>query len=95
MRVHESGPIAGSAVRHGPGERRIRRHWISAVDFFEMEIRETRHQTRNISACSLHFDRNRNGVTVILHNKHNRQLAIGRGVQRLPELALTSGAVAQ
>src|SRR5579863_9393246 len=95
MRVHESGSIAGSAVRHGPGECRIRCDRIGAIEFFEMEIWETRYQPRNISSRGLHFDRNRDGVSVVLHHEQHWQLAIGGGVQRLPELALAGGAVAE
>ena len=60
-----------------------------------MKIRKSRNQPRNASARGLHFDRHRNRVAVIFHAENHRQLAEGRGVHRLPELAFAGSAIAQ
>ena len=60
---------------------------IGSVDFFEMKIGEARHQSRNVSAGGLHFDRHGNRVLVVFDKKNNRQAFIGGRVQRFPELA--------
>ena len=60
-----------------------------------MKIWKSRNQPRDASARGLHFDRDRNRVAVVLDTKDNGQLGQRGGVHRLPELALTGGAVSQ
>ncbi len=59
-----------------------------------MEIRESAHQLADVAARGADFNRNRDGVLVVLNHIQHRQLQVRGGVQRLPELAFTGGAVA-
>ena len=52
------------------------------------------HQLRDRAAGRVDLDRHRDGVAVVLHQEDHRQLEVGGGVERLPELALAGGAVA-
>ena len=60
-----------------------------------MEIREPRDQARNVSACGLDFDGDRNGVLVVFNHEDDRQFLVGGGVKGFPEFAFAGGAVAQ
>src|SRR5580692_4696010 len=95
MRMNEARTLPGPAIRNRAGESRIRCNWIGAIDFFKMEIWKARNQPRNVSSRSLHLDRNRDRVSVVLHHEQHRQLAVGSGVHRLPEFALAAGAVSE
>src|SRR5438309_3005644 len=60
-----------------------------------MEIGEAGNQPRNVAACGLNLNRNRDRVLVVLDDKHDRQLAVGGGIQGFPKLAFAGGAIAQ
>src|ERR1700722_11063838 len=60
-----------------------------------MEIREARHQARNIATRGVHFDGHGNRIAVILHAKDYWQTAVGSRVQSLPKFAFAGGAVAE
>src|ERR687887_399666 len=95
MRMNERRPLPSSGVCDRTHKGRIRRNRIGTVDFLEMEIRETRDETRNISAGGLNFYRYRDCVLVVFHYEDQRQLEIGGGVHRLPELAFAGRALAE
>ena len=80
-----------NGLRHG----RVACHEIRAVDFLEVEVWKIRNQPRNVAAGSLYLDWNRDRVLVVLNHENHRQLAVRRGVQRLPELAFAGRAVPQ
>ena len=60
-----------------------------------MKIWEARDQSGDVSAGGLHFDGYRDGVPIVLDHKNDRKAGVGGGVERLPELAFTGGAIAQ
>ena len=92
--MHQRRPLAGARMRHRFGQRLIRRHEIRAVHFHALQIREARDQARDVSARRLPLHRHRNGVAVVLDQKHQRQVFQARRVHRFPELALAGGALA-
>src|ERR1700730_11661846 len=89
MCMHERRAMSFSAIPRRATKRRVTRHRIGSIDFFEMKIRKSRDQPRNASARSLHLDRHRDRVAVIFHAENNWQLAQRGGIHRLPELTLT------
>ena len=91
--VYESRSSALTRIRHGPVERGVRRQKITAVDFFDVEVGERRHELRDRATGGIHFDRHRDRVAVVLHEVHDRQLEIARRVERLPELAFAGRTV--
>src|SRR5882762_7400788 len=68
---------------------------IGAVEFVEMEIREACNQLGNVAAGGLSFDRDGDGVVIVLHANEERQLHEGGSVHGFPELALTCSAIAE
>ncbi len=80
--------MRGGILESLPGRQRI-----GAVDLGEEEIRKIVHQTRDIPAGRIHFDRNRDGIAVVFNHEDDGQLFVGRRVQRLPEFALRSRAL--
>src|SRR6185369_14275948 len=93
--MHERWTIAGAAVSDSASEGSVAGYRIGAIDFFKMEIGKTANQTRNVSASGLDFNRNGDGVLIVLYHKNNRQTAVGGAVQSFPELTLTGGAIAE
>ena len=88
MTMHKRRPIARTA----PGDRllkcKIARHRIGAVDLRKVEVRKICYQPRDVPAGGVDLDRNRDCVFIVLDNKEHRQLGIGSGVERFPELPL-------
>src|SRR3989442_15956187 len=95
MQVHKRWAAAGTAVVHCTAQRGIARDRVRPVHFVKMEIGEAPDQTRDVPPWCLHFDRNGNCVFVVLDAKEDRQLAVGRRVQRLPELTFTGCAISE
>src|SRR5258708_12307416 len=89
MRVNERWTVSFAAVARGTVERGIAGHGIGTVDFFEMEIRESRDQARDTSACGLHFDRHRDRIAVIFHTENYGQLPQSSRLHAFPELTFT------
>src|SRR5579872_1193752 len=93
VRVNKSGAMSRAAVFRSPLKRRKTGHRIGAIHFFKMEVRKTRDQTRDATSGGLHFYRNGDGVTVILHTENYGQLVQGGGIHRFPEFAFAAGPV--
>ena len=94
MTMHECRTVAGANVVDSGLERAIADQGISAVEFGKVEIRKTADQLADVSASRADFDGNGDGVLVVFDHEQHRELQVGSGVERLPELAFTSGAVA-
>src|SRR5260221_5148134 len=95
MGVNKGRTIARTAVSHGARKSGITLRQIGAVKFFEMKIGKARYQSRNASAGGLYLDWHRDGVAIVFHAEHHRQLAVGGGIHGFPELAFAGGAVAE
>src|SRR5580765_6358507 len=95
MRMDECRTESIAAILHGASECSVAGHWISAVDFFEVEVGESRDEARNAAAGGLDFHRHRDRVAVVFHAENDGKLTECRGVHRLPELALTRSSIAQ
>src|SRR6202034_1325163 len=93
--MDKRGTVSLATVARSPLECGVAGHRIGAVDFFEMEVGESGNQTRNVAPRGLEFDRNRNGVPIVLNAENNRKVAQRDGVHGFPELAFTGSAVAQ
>ena len=92
--MHQRRTLSGARMRHRFSHGLIRRHEIGAVHFHPLQIRKTRHQSRDVSARRLLFHRHRDGVAIVLDQIHQRQILQAGSVQRFPKLALTGGAFA-
>ena len=66
VRVHKRRSDPRAAMRHGARQGSVADDWIGAVNLLEMEVGKTRDQARNISARSLHLDRHRDRVAIVL-----------------------------
>src|ERR1035438_2304255 len=95
VRMDERRTIAGAAMLGGAPESGIGDDRIGAVYFFEMEVGESGDQARDVAAGGLHFNRDGDGVLVILDAEDHRQTAVGSGIERLPEFAFARGAIAE
>src|SRR5437660_3078037 len=95
VRVHERRSFTRAALIHRALHRRVAHHRIGAVDFLKMETREAGNQAGDVAPGGLYFYRNRNRVLVVLDYEHNGQLFVGSRVERLPELSLAGGAIAE
>src|ERR1035438_731117 len=93
--MDKRGTVSLTTVARSPLECGVAGHRVGAVDFFEMEVGESGNQTRNVAPRGLEFDRNRNGVPIVLDAENYRKLAESDGVHGFPELAFTGSAVAQ
>ena len=88
MSMHQRRPVSCADICDRFGHCGVAGKRISAIDLGEVEVREVRHQPRDVAAGSINLDRRRDRVLVVFHDVQHRQLAIACGVQRLPELAL-------
>ena len=93
MRVDERRPFVSATVRYGLADRIVGRENITPVHLVEVQMRKAGDELGNGSASCLNFDRNGDGVLVVLNEKENRQPEVAGCVQRLPEFPLTRRAV--
>src|ERR1700758_2300751 len=93
--MHEPRSLSRAAVLHRTLHRRVAHHRIGAVDFLEMEIRETGNQAGDVAPGGLYFYWNRNRVLVVLDHEDDGQLPVGSGVERLPEFPFAGSAIAE
>src|SRR5215470_14094440 len=94
VRVHQGGSSTLTAVVNRAFERIVAYQGVAAVHLLDKQIRESGHQLGDASPGRLHVDRNRNRVTVVLDQAEKRKLQITGDVERFPELALASRAIA-
>ena len=95
VRVNEPRPAAGAAVSDGAGEGGVAGAQFRAVYLFKMKIGKSAHQARDVAPRHLGFDRHRDRVFVVLHQKDQRQPPVGSGIQGFPELAFAAGTLAE
>src|SRR5450759_1216525 len=93
-RVHERGTLSLPGVIDGALHGVVAGEQIAPVHFFDEEVRKRANKPGDTAAGCVHFDRNRDGVTVVLYQIDDGQLEVRRGVQGLPELAFTRRALA-
>src|SRR5688500_11936386 len=91
--MNESRAVAGPDVFHCLFHDLVRCKEVAPVDFLNKESGEATYESRNRSAGGVHFDGDRDGVTVVLDQVDDRQLKVAGGVERFPELAFTRCAV--
>ena len=94
MSVDEGRAVALAHVSDRLAQGGVAGHGICPIHLGKMEVGEIGDQSRNVRPRSLHFDRNGNGVLIVLDQKQQRQLAVGCGIQGLPEFALAGSSVA-
>ena len=95
MRMHHRRSLALPHIVHGPLHRRIRSKQIAAVHLLDVEVGEAGNQRADRATGRLRFNRNADGVPVVLNHVEHGQLEHAGAVQRLPELALARRAVAR
>src|SRR5690348_4497497 len=95
VRMNERRAVSLAAILGGTLKCGVGSHWISAVDLFKMEIRETGHKAGDAASGRLHFDRNRDSVAVVFDAEDYWQAAQRSGVHRLPKLSFTRSAIAE
>ena len=94
LRVHQRRPLPGPGVLHRLGQHVVGGEHVAAVHFLDEQAGKAGEQLGDRAARRVDLDRHRDGVAVVLHQEDHRQLEVGGGVERLPELALAGGAVA-
>ena len=93
--VDKGRPQAGAAVGHGALKGLTTCLRIGAVHLGKVEVGEVGHQAGDVAAGRAHLDRSADGVAVVFDAENDGQLPVGGGVERLPELALRGGTLAQ
>ena len=93
--VNQSRPLSGAGVLRGLREDVEGGEHIAAIHFLNEETGKSGQQLGYGPAGGVDLHRHRDGVAVVLHQEDHRQLQVGRGVERLPELSLTGGPVAR
>ena len=92
--MDERRALARARVVHGRGHRPVAGEEVGAVDALDEETGERGDQLRNVATRRLHFDRDGNGVAIVLDQIDDRELERTGGVERLPELPFAGGAFA-
>src|SRR5690242_16095339 len=87
LRVHERRTLALARVVDRLSHRFMAREQIAAVDLLHEEVREAAHELRDGAAGGVHLDGNRDRISVVFDEIHDRKLEIAGGIQTLPELA--------
>ncbi len=93
--VNKGRSEAGAAVRYRGLEGAQAGFGIGAIHLGKVEVGEVGHQPGDVSAGRVHLDRSADGVAVVFHAEDDGQLLVGGGVERLPELALRGGTLAE
>ena len=93
--VHERRPFSLPRVVDGALHGVVAGEQIAAVHLFDQEIGKGANQLGNAAAGGIHFDRNRDGITVILDQIDDGKLQIRCGVQGFPEFAFTGRTLAR
>ncbi len=86
--VDKGRPKPGAAVGRSSLESEQAGLGIGAVHLSKVEVGEVGHQLGDVSAGRVHFDRDADGVAVVFHTENDRELLVGSGIERLPELSL-------
>ncbi len=86
--MDERGALAGAAVfgRSLEGAQALLN--IGSVDLGKVEVGKVGNELGDAAAGSVHFHRHADGVAVVFYAEDDRQLVVGRGVERFPKLAL-------
>ncbi len=93
MGVEEGRALSASNVVHHFPSGPVAFQDVGSIAFLYHEVRKARHQPRDASPGGLHFNRNGDGVPVVLDEEDDRELQVACRVQGLPELALGGGAI--
>src|ERR1700680_1689069 len=88
-RVHECGPLSLSRVVYGALHCVVAGEQIAAVNLLDEKIGKSATELGNAAAGGVHFDRNRDGVAVVLDEIDDWQLQVRCSVQGFPEFTFT------
>ena len=92
--MNERRALALPGIVHRLRHHFVAREQITAIHFLDVEVREGRDEPGNRSAGRVDFDRDGDGVAVVLDEVDDGQLEVGGRIQRLPEFSLRCCAVA-
>ena len=73
MRMNKCRPMPSAAVRDRTYKRCITCDGVGSIYFLEVEVGEAGDQARDISTSSLHFNRHRDRITIVLDDKNQRE----------------------
>ena len=88
-RMNQRRPFPLACEVYSSVERVVTRQQVTAIHFFDEEIRKGTNQLRDAAAGGIYFHRNRDGVAVVLDQIDGRQLEVRGGVERFPEFTFT------
>ena len=91
--MHERRTIARANERDRLAHRPQAREKISAVDRVDVQTGKRADQLRDVAARCLELHRDGDGVAVVFHQEHHRQLAQTGPIQRFPEFAFAGRAL--
>ena len=94
MRMHQRRPVPAAAPLRRRFHGAIGRNEIGPVHLLPKKSRKALHQFRDVATSGLAFDGHRDCVAIIFNEKQQGQAVEAGGVERLPEFAFASGAIA-
>src|SRR5262249_9452726 len=84
-----------ATILHGATHDGERFERIGAIATLTIQIRKAGNQFRNVAACSLDFEGDTDGVTIVFHEKNYRQPQVACGIERFPKFTFARGAVTE
>src|SRR3984885_15775111 len=94
MPMHKRWTLPRPAMRHRLRHGGVAFHRGGPVHLCEKEVREVRYQPRDIAAWRIRLNWRGDGIAVVFYHEQNGELLQRRRAQRLPELPLTGGTLA-